>query len=395
MSPDRADAQTEPAVRWPSRVGAWLGIGTSPAALALGAGLAERHGGAVSLVGVALGVLLMAVLLPAQGLIGLRSPIGDGGTLSGVAHRYLGGRTLPALHVLLALTMVGWFGFNVGLGGAAVSAVTGAPAAAGPFLLGVPVVVAAAAGLRIWNVLAVVTTLCALGLVGLVVARLAPPIAPLSIDVGNTRSWLADAGAFVGYIAVFALRAPDFSHGLARRSDLRWCVGLLVVATALVALSGVALFLGTGTADVVGAITGGQGAVVGNTLITMAVIAATFTTLYSGSLALRAVMPIGSAGAMVAIATPGLVLAVLRFDRLLLPWLSVLAVVLPPLLVPMAIEAARRRRNHQPRRVMFRAWAPAALVGFVLTVRGVGVAALVSLLVAVVSTAASLRLQRR
>jgi hypothetical protein len=77
-----------------------LGIGTSPAALALGAGLAERHGGAVSVVGVALGVLLMAVLLQAQGLIGLRPPIGDGGTLSGVAHRYLGGRTLPALHVL-------------------------------------------------------------------------------------------------------------------------------------------------------------------------------------------------------------------------------------------------------------------------------------------------------
>jgi purine-cytosine permease-like protein len=372
-----------------------LGIGTSPAALALGAGLAERHGGAVGVVGIALGLLLMAVLLQAQGLIGLAPPIGEGGTLSGVAHRYLAGRTLPVLHVLLALTMVGWFGFNVGLGGAALSAVTGVPAAAGPLLLGGSVVAAAAGGLRIWNMLAVITTLCALALVGLIVVQLAPPESPLSAQVGSTQSWLTDAAAFVGYVAVFGLRAPDFSHGLTRRRDLRLCVGALVIATALVAVAGMVLFRGTGTADVVGAITGGRGAVVGNTLVTVAVVAATLTTLYSGSLALQEVVSVGPVWAMVAIATPGLVLAVLRFDRLLLPWLSLLAVVLPPLLVAMAIEAARRRRNHPPRLVMLATWAPAAVVGVLLTLRGVGFAALVGLVVAIVSTAIALRLPRR
>ena len=387
MSADRQDARAEPAVRWPSRVGAWLGIGTSPAALALGAGLAERHGGAVGVLGIALGMALMAALLHGQGLIGVVPPVGDGDTLPGVAPRYLGGRTLPVLHVLMALAMVGWFGFNVGLGGAALSAVTGVPAAAGPLLLGVSVMVAAAAGLRIWNALAVVTTLCALALVGLVVARFAPPVSPVSAEVGSAAGWLADAGAFVGYVAVFGLRAPDFSHGLARRSDLRWCVGLLVVATGLVAVAGVALFLGTGTADVVGAITSGRGAVLGNALVTVAVIAATFTTLYSGSLALRPVLSISPTAAMLVIAAPGLVLAVLRFDRLLLPWLSVLAVVLPPLLVPMAIEAARRRRDHPPRLVTVGSWLPAAVVGVVLTARGVGYAALIAQVVAVASTA--------
>jgi cytosine permease len=255
--------------------------------------------------------------------------------------------------------------------------------------------VAAAAGLRIWNALAVVTTLCALALVGLVVARFAPPVSPVSAEVGSAAGWLADAGAFVGYVAVFGLRAPDFSHGLARRSDLRWCVGLLVVATGLVAVAGVALFLGTGTADVVGAITGGRGAVLGNALVTVAVIAATFTTLYSGSLALRPVLSISPTAAMLVIAAPGLVLAVLRFDRLLLPWLSVLAVVLPPLLVPMAIEAARRRRDHPPRLVTVGSWLPAAVVGVVLTARGVGYAALIALVVAVASTAVALRVGNR
>jgi purine-cytosine permease-like protein len=395
MSPDTSQTHEASAVRWPSRVGAWLGIGTSPAALALGAGLAERHGGAVGVLGVALGMVLMALMLYGQGLIGVVPPVGDGGTLSAVAPRYLAVRTVSALHVLMALAMVGWFGFNVGLGGAALSAVTGVPAAVGPLLLGVSVMAAAAAGLRIWNALAVVTTLCALALVGFVVARFAPAVPPVSSDVGGAGTWLADAGAFVGYVAVFGLRAPDFSHGLARRSDLRWCVGLLVVATGLVAVAGAALFLGTGTADVVGAITRGRGAALGNTLITVAVIAATFTTLYSASLALRAVLPIRSGTAMLAIAVPGLVLAVLRFDRLLLPWLSVLAVVLPPLLVPMALEAARRRRRLPPRAVTLATWVPAALVGVVLVMRGVGYAALVGLVVAAASTAVTHLFARR
>ena len=389
MSPNGVPAA---GVRWPSRAGAWLGIGTSPAALALGAGLAERHGGAIGVVGVAGGIALMAAMLHAQGLIGVVPPTGEGTTLSGAADRYLAGWTLPALHMLLALAMVGWFGFNVGLGGAALSAVTGAPAAAGPLLLGVPIVVVAASGLHRWNALAVGTTLCALALVGLIVARFAPPVSPVA---ASASSWLADAGAFVGYVAVFALRAPDFSHNLAQRADLRWCVGLLVGATGLVAVAGAALFLGTGTADVVGAITGGQGATLGNVLITVAVVAATFTTLYSGSLALRAITPVRPIVAMVAIATPGLVLAVARFDRMLLQWLAVLGALLPPLLVPMAVEAARRRRGHEPRPVRMWTWVPAALIALTLTLRGVGVAALVGFGVSAASMAIALRLRRR
>ncbi|MBM0280108.1 hypothetical protein [Micromonospora tarensis] len=37
--------------RWPAAVGAWLGIGTAPATLVLGAAMAARHGGAVRPVG--------------------------------------------------------------------------------------------------------------------------------------------------------------------------------------------------------------------------------------------------------------------------------------------------------------------------------------------------------
>lgn len=391
MSAEASNATEAPTaargVRWPSRVGAWLGIGTTPAALVLGAGLADRHGGAVALTGVVLGLALMALMLYGQGLVGLVPPVGEGGTLSAVAPGYLGGWTLPTLHALLAAAMIGWFGFNVGLGGAALAAVTGIADVVGPLLLGCPIVVVTAAGLRRWNVLAVVTTVSALVLVGVIVAQLAPPAAPVEVGSAGPWTWLADAGAFVGYVAVFGLRAPDFSHGLRSRADLRWCVGLLVACTGLLALAGVGLYLGTGTADVVGAIAGSDGSALGNGLIAVAVVAATFTTLYSGSLALRAITPLPPIAAMMAIAVPGLVLAVLRFDRLLLPWLSVLAAVLPPLLVPMAVEAARRRHGAAPRQVVLAMWVPGAAVAAVLTVSGVGVAALAGLAVATASTA--------
>jgi amino acid transporter len=98
---------------------------------------------------------------------------------------------------------------------------------------------------------------------------------------------------------------------------------------------------------------------------------------------------------MVAIATPGLVLAVARFDRMLLQWLAVLGALLPPLLVPMAVEAARRRRGHEPRPVRMWTWVPAALIALTLTLRGVGVAALVGFGVSAASMAIALRLRRR
>jgi hypothetical protein len=60
---------------------------------------------------------------------------------------------------------------------------------------------------------------------------------------------------------------------------------------------------------------------------------------------------------------PGTLLAMVRFDRYLVSWLELLAVLLPPLIVPMVVEATRRRRGRPPRPVLAAMWLPGAVAG--------------------------------
>jgi cytosine permease len=385
----------EVGVAWTRRLGAFLAIGTSPGALVLGAGLTLRNEGAVPVLGLAVGAIAMAAMLYGQGLLGVVPPVGSGGSLADAADGYLGRRTLPLLHGLLAFAMVGWFGFNVGLGGAALAVVLRVPGPIGAVLLAVPIVLVAARGRRGWNGLAIVTTVAALALVGLVVSRTASGPLPVVVAGPSAFGWLADAGALIGYVAVFSLRAPDFSQGLAARRDLAICVGALVGSTLLVALAGAALARATGTIDVVAAVSGVSAPLVGNLLVATAVVAATFTTLHSGSLALRAMVPLRPAVAVVAIAVPGILLAIVRFDRYLVSWLELLAVLLPPLLVPMVLEASRRRRGREPRPVVAATWVPGALVGLTAAAWGEPVDAVAPVLGLAVAALATALVHRR
>lgn len=398
--PEAAAAGERP--RWTSKVAAWLGLGASPGSLLLGAGLAERHGGAVPVVAFALGLAGVTALVWSQGRLGLPAPEGEDGTLSDVLRSYvtpLGQRLLAGV---LALAMVGWYGFNVGLGGAALGALVGGlgggsgaggdgSAWVGPLLLGVPCLLLAKGGLRRWNVIGTVATVAALLLVGLVVVQLSARSVPVTTGVDLPGLLLADVGAFVGYVAVFGTRAPDFSAHLASRRDLRWCVAALVVPVGVVALAGVGLRAGTGTSDLIGVLAGPGGSVAGQVLVAAAVVAPVFTTLYSGALALRAAAGLREGPAMVLVTVLGLVLAIARFDRQLLPWLTVLAALLPPLVVPMAVEAARRRRGLLARRVSPWTWMPGSALAIGLTAAGVGAAPVAGIAAAGALTAVARR----
>lgn len=164
------------------------------------------------------------------------------------------------------------------------------------------------------------------------------------------------------------------------RADLRRCVALLVGSTLVVALVGVSLRIGTGGTDLVAVLAGRDGLALANTFVALAVVAPSFTTVYSGSLALRPVTPrLTERATMGVIATTGTTLAMFRFDRRLASWLGVLAAVLPPVLVPMLIEAARRRRGAPHRRIPAWTWAPGAVAGGVSAVAGRPWAAIVGL----------------
>lgn len=377
---------------WTSKVGAWIGLGASPGALLLGAGLAERHGGPIPVLGVVIGVLSMAVLLWCQGLLGLQPPAGENGTLSRLSRVYFSRRMQRTLGGVLAVGMIGWFGFNVGIGGAAIGALFGLPQIVGPLLLGLPCLVLATGGLRRWNATATIATLAALALTVMVVIELSARTSPVTLGGEPGASLLTDVSAYVGYVAIFSVRAPDFSVGLATRRDLAWCVAALCVPVLLVGLAGVGLQMGTGTSDLVGVLAGSGMLAIGNLLIALAVVGPTLTTLYSGSLALDAAIGLPHRRGMVAVAVLGLALAIARFDRQFIGWLIVLSVTLPPLVVPMAVEATRRRRGGAHRVVPLWSWLPGSVIAVALMIAGIGAAPVVGLVVAGALTVVWMRL---
>ena len=133
---------------WKDVLGAWLGIGTAPGALLLGAGLANRYSGPVPLISILISFTAMFSIVWFPGLIGVAPPIGEGLKLTELSPKYFKPGMQRALAALIAIGMIGWFGFNVGLGGAALSALMGVPGFIGPILIGLPVLVFSLVGIK-------------------------------------------------------------------------------------------------------------------------------------------------------------------------------------------------------------------------------------------------------
>ncbi|TDD54959.1 hypothetical protein E1286_04420 [Nonomuraea terrae] len=373
---------------WRDSAGAWLGLGAAPGALVLGAQIGGRHDGHLPVQVLAAGGMVMALLLAVQGRLGLRAPLGEDATLSELTPRYLPRTADHGVTALLAMAMIGWFGFNVGLGGGAVAALLGLPDPLGVLLLGVPVTSILLVGAGRWNAVAVTATISAIALIAIVAVRLPPPEPVLTTGYEGGGRFAADVAVYLGYVAVFAVRAPDFTVGLGRRRDLAWCVVLLVGAALAASVVGAGLAAASGSTDVVAVLAGPDGLPAANLFVAASVVAPTLTTMHSGALAVRRFGRVSHRCAILAIALPGLALALLRVDRLMVAWLSLLAAVLPALIVPFAAEAARRRRGRAPRQVPTWTWAPASALALGLTVAASPVAAVAGVGAAAAATAA-------
>lgn len=366
---------------WQDVLGAWLGIGTAPGALLVGAGMASRHAGPVPLISILIGFVALFTILWLPGLLGVIPPVGEGLKLTEVAPRYFMPGMQRILAALIAIGMIGWFGFNVGLGGAALSSLLHLPDYVGPLMIAVAVLVFSLLGIQRWNGLAALTTIAVVILVVLISVRYSARVMPVTLSVRNPLLMIVDIATFVGYVAVFSVRAPDFTAGFTSRKDLFASVLLLSVPVVLISLAGIGLQQGTGSTDLVGILAQPGGLAFGNLLVFLAVIAPSFTILYSGAPALRAAVGLDETAGMFVISAIGLGLAVARFDLFLINWLSMLAALLPPLIIPMAAEAARRRRGREPHLVPIWLWLPGAFTSVLLTVQSRPTAALFGLLV--------------
>lgn len=383
---EAVDVRTE-SRRWYDVAGAWLAIGTSPGALLLGAVMARRHAQGIPLASLLSGAILMALLLWFQAQLALRQGQQDGGKLTVIAPQYFSSAMQRLLGLVIAVGMLGWFGFNVGLGASALEALTVLPQWSASLLIGIPVLLLMLLGMKRWNLLAWVTTASVVGLTLLIISQLGLSIFPVTLELDSVRLLVMDVALLVGYVSVFTVRSPDFTEGLKSRADLALAIALLVGSVILVALAGAALQQATATADLIGFLAQSDTLAVGNALIFLAVIAPTFTTLYSGAPALRAAFGLNERRGMVALTAVGLILAITRFDQRLGSWLSLLAALLPPLLIPLALEGALRRRGYAPRMVPLWTWLPASLLATGLALWGQPLAPLAGLVGALITTA--------
>lgn len=372
----------EAPVRWTRYVGAWLAIGSSPGALVLGAQLADE-GGALPLPWVVPAVALMAVLLVLHGRLGLRPPTGSGQTFAELSRGYLSPPARTAVGLLVAAGMIGWVGFSLGIGGESLGRVLDVPAAVCVLGLGLGVGALALSDVRYWNRVAVGTTLLTLVAAPLLLLGVDRVQSPVTSAAGAGSYAVVLLGAFVGYVAVFMLRSPDFTAGLASRAGLLACVAALVLPALGLVLVGAALHLsgdtgGNATLAAVAAMRLGD-VPVGDLLVVTAVVAPAIAAAYSGGLALKTFTGARPRVATAVVTVLGLGLGVLGFHRGLVDWLSLLAGVAPPIAVPFWVEAARRRRGRPPRRIPALVWLPPALAGGVLMAAGVPGAPLVAL----------------
>lgn len=319
---------------WLRRVGPWVGIGTSPAALMAGGGVAEGVEGWVLVAAVLAGVAALTTLAVGQGMLGQRLKLPLGGVVAGPLG-VEGSRRIASLAMLVM--MIGWFGVNVGVAGTATGRLLGIPDVAGMVLFALLALAMTWRGIGSlsWAALAAGVATVTLAAWGMHLASDAHGLALQSARTATDPiSPIEAASLMVGYGAAFALRTPDFTIDLQRRRQVLWCglAGLAAPLTAF-ALAGATLQAATGTwdlADVMKALGSSTGAYL---FIAAGFFGSVMSNLFSGSLALQGAVPIGHRRGMLVVLGIGLVLAASGFSDRMPAYLVAMAILAPGLAV--------------------------------------------------------------
>ena len=328
---------------WIRRLGPWVGIGTSPAALMTGGGVGRGLRGGELVAALVVGVGLLGVLAVGQGMLGQRTGKPLGALAAGPLGESGGRRTASV--VMLAM-MVGWFGVNVGVAGVAVARLVGVPDVAGVVLFALAMlgVVAFGLGALSWAALAAGLATTGLAAYGLHLAFADRAVTLSGGEAGDEPlSFAAAVALVVGYGAAFSLRTPDFTHDLARPRQVLWCAlaGLLVPVLAFT-LAGAALQAATGTWDLADVLRDLGSAEVAYLFVALGFAGSVLTNIWSGALSLTDAAPgVPHVAALVGVTAAGSLVAAGGFAELMLPWLTIMALAAPGLVAVCAIHALR------------------------------------------------------
>lgn len=332
---------------WLRRLGPWAGIGTSPAALMVGGGVAEGNETWRLVVAVLVGVTVLSGLAIAQGMLGQRRHARLR-TLAADALGREGGRRIAS--PVLAAMMVGWFGFNTSVAGAGLGQLLHVPARVGMAIFAATMLAVAWHGLNAlsWVALAAGIATVLLAVDGLRIALSDRSGALLGDGAPTTAlGTLPAIAVMVGYGAAFALRTPDFTHDLARPRQVAWCAAVGLAAPLLAfAMAGAILELVTGTWNLVDVLEQLGSPTVAYAFVALGFTGSVLTNLHSGALSFEDAIPkLTHRRALLIVAITGTVLATLDFADGMIGFLTAMALAAPCLIGVLWIDELRRHRG--------------------------------------------------
>lgn len=283
-----------------------------------------------------------------------------------LARRTFGGASgTRALAALIAVGVTGWTGFYVGVASGALGRLLGIETAVIGLGLAGFIWIIYRTGRDVWDALVALTGLAAIAVAVLVFTGVpdlgsSPPAT--GVRLGPVA---AGAGAIVSYAAIFAVRSADFTWDVRRERDVVRAVMVMVVTLLLFAGLGAGMFVRAGAwdlADLANRTRYSEAAVI---LLAVSAVAPSVSALHSGGLALELLTrrPAGTGAGAVALV--GGVLGAWRFDLLLLPFLEVLGIIVPPILATMLVK-----RSGQPGGHAWISWAAGSVGAAVATLLG-------------------------
>jgi len=370
MPADERSAVSHVTPHWWRRVGPWLGIGGSPIVLMVGGGVSEGNERGWLVAAIILGAAGLTALAVAQGEIGRRRRA----RFPKIAAETLGVRGSRFLaSPVIALMMVGWFGFNSAVAGAGLGRLIGAPDRVGVLIFAVVMLAIAWWGLNVLAAAALVAGIATIILAGEGLSRaLEDRHGPLLGDgVPATQlGFLAAVTIVVGYGAAFALWTPDFTHDLRRGRDVVWCGVLgLMLPLALFAFAGGVLSLVTGTWDLVEVLERIGSPTLAYAFVTIGISGSVLTTMHSAAIAIEDLTGrLSHRAGLLVDTTLGTGLAMLDFTSRMVPFLTVMAVAAPCLIGVMLVRRRPGGTGRPGHASAVVAWVVGGVVGGVLAV---------------------------
>lgn len=325
-----AQAQT----KW-RLAGPWLAIATAPAALMLGGGVAQQMASDLVFWAIAFGVGALLLLSSLQGRLGVR----ERKTLVELARPVLGERVARWSNTLLiAILMLGWAGFGVGVAGRSLAKLLFLPDLLAFVVWAIVLILGLWQGIHRGSLIALLSSSATLVLIGwgFFQAKTLGPVAPTAVPSGT---FFMGVSLVVGYGAAFSLRCADFSLRMGKTRHVFYTALLgLCLPLFLVAAAGAWLYRLTGTWDLSLLLAHLGFPSLAHIFVVVGFLGAGLSNMHSGSLALQDLLRCPRKISLFIIGTISVMLAWLGFEQAMVVWLQFLGIVVVPLIGVMVVH---------------------------------------------------------